>query len=184
MSLDLTNCGRSCELESAERGTMSKRARLMITVGSGIAVLVLHGALFAITNGEGIPGKRLEVYVSEHLIFMGASYGLAASLAAFGIATVVEGRKRGLVGAAGGVTVGGVLYFAACFLMGCCGSPMLAVYVALLGPRAAGLGMPIVFCLTLASVAVGFILIGRRRPCKNCEPEGVCSDDGSGKDRY
>src|SRR5208283_3790556 len=45
--------------------------------------------------------------------------------------------------AAGGLTLLGALMAGGCFLIGCCGSPMLAVYLSLFGAKALGLGKPL-----------------------------------------
>ena len=47
------------------------------------------------------------------------------------------------VGAFGGVSLVTLLAAAGCFLIGCCGSPMLAIYVSLFGSKAAGIGKPL-----------------------------------------
>ena len=43
-----------------------------------------------------------------------------------------------------------------CFLIGCCGSPMLAVYLSLFGAKALGLGKPLMALVTLVSVSCGY----------------------------
>ena len=55
----------------------------------------------------------------------------------------------------GGITLVGVLMAGGCFLIGCCGSPMLAVYVSLFGSRALGVGKPLTALVTLVSVGCG-----------------------------
>ena len=49
-----------------------------------------------------------------------------------------------------------------CFLIGCCGSPMLAVYVTLFGSRALGVGKPLTALVTLVSVDCGYWCLSRR----------------------
>jgi hypothetical protein len=71
--------------------------------------------------------------------------------------------KVAAVGAAvGGITLVGVLMAGGCFLIGCCGSPMLAVYVSLFGSRALGVGKPLTALVTLVSVSCGYWCLSRR----------------------
>jgi len=49
-----------------------------------------------------------------------------------------------------------------CFLIGCCGSPMLAVYLSLFGAKALGLGKPLMALVTLVSVSCGYWFLSRR----------------------
>ena len=49
-----------------------------------------------------------------------------------------------------------------CFLIGCCGSPMLAVYLSLFGAKALGLGKPLMALVTLVSVNCGYWYFSRR----------------------
>jgi hypothetical protein len=49
-----------------------------------------------------------------------------------------------------------------CFLIGCCGSPMLAVYLSLFGAKALGLGKPLMALVTLISVSCGYWCLSRR----------------------
>ena len=64
--------------------------------------------------------------------------------------------------AVGGITLVGVLMAGGCFLIGCCGSPMLAVYVSLFGSRALGVGKPLTALVTLISVSCGYWCLSRR----------------------
>ena len=59
-----------------------------------------------------------------------------------------------------------------CFLIGCCGSPMLAVYLSLFGAKALGLGKPFMALVTLVSVGCGYWCLSRR-----LARESTCMDD-------
>jgi hypothetical protein len=72
----------------------------------------------------------------------------------------------------GGITLVGMLMAGGCFLIGCCGSPMLAVYVSLFGAKALGVGKPLTALVTLASVSCGYWCLSRR-----LVQGGVCADD-------
>lgn len=64
--------------------------------------------------------------------------------------------------AIGGVTLSGVLAVAGCFLLGCCGSPMLAVYLSLFGAAFLPFAKPLVAGLTAASLVAGWWWMKRR----------------------
>jgi hypothetical protein len=55
---------------------------------------------------------------------------------------------------------------------------MLPVYLGLIGGKAAGLGGPVMFGLTLLSVGIGFLLLrGKAR----CVCEDSCTEDADGQ---
>ena len=66
------------------------------------------------------------------------------------------------------MTLVGVLYGAGCFLIGCCGSPMLAVYLSLFGATVLGFLKPLVAIVTTLSVAASAIVIVRRARTSSC----------------
>jgi hypothetical protein len=104
--------------------------------------------------------------------FIGFSYALGASFAAWALARCISFRQARVAAggaAVGGITLVGVLMAGGCFLIGCCGSPMLAVYVSLFGSRELGVGKPLTALVTLVSVSCGYWCLSRRRA--DC---GVC----------
>ena len=97
--------------------------------------------------------------------FISFSYALGASFAAWALTRCISLRQARVAagGAAlGGITLVGVLMAGGCFLIGCCGSPMLAVYVSLFGSRALGVGKPLTALVTLVSVSCGYWRLARR----------------------
>ena len=96
---------------------------------------------------------------------IGFSYALAAAFATWALSRSIlfsQGRIVTAGAAAGGVTLLGALLAGGCFLIGCCGSPMLAVYLSLFGAKALGLGKPIMALVTLVSVSCGYWCLSRR----------------------
>ncbi len=109
--------------------------------------------------------------------FLGLSYSIAAGFFAYVLAHVFAQRGQGgarsmLAGA--GFT--GVVWLGLCWLVGCCGSPLLPVYVSLLGTRFLGITGPLALGLTVASVAFGTVWFHRARRkgcgCAECPPDG------------
>jgi hypothetical protein len=101
-------------------------------------------------------------YVERQDYWLGYSYALAAAFTVFALARTLEQRRREARGVLGGVTLMGALYGAGCYLIGCCGSPMLAVYLSLFGTSILGILKPIVAGVTTLSVIVSSAYLVRR----------------------
>jgi hypothetical protein len=127
----------------------------------------------------GVSGNQdqllgLETYWRGQDYFISFSYALGGAFATWALThCVFPGRARRAVAgvAAGSLTLVGALMASSCFLIGCCGSPMLAVYIALFGAQAAGIGKPLTALVSLASVGCGYWCLSRRLARGN-----VCSD--------
>jgi hypothetical protein len=97
--------------------------------------------------------------------FVGFSYALAVAFATWTLNRSIffrQGRAVAAGAAAGGVTLVGALMAGGCFLIGCCGSPMLAVYLSLFGAKALGLGKPVMAMVTFVSVSCAYWCLSRR----------------------
>jgi hypothetical protein len=55
---------------------------------------------------------------------------------------------------------------------------MLPIYLGLLGGTLVGVSGPVVFGLTLLSVAIGFLILGRKA---RCACEGPCTEEAGGQ---
>lgn len=106
-------------------------------------------------------------YAERQDFFLGYSYALAGAFTMFAIMLTVQQRRRETSGVLGGLTLMGGLYGAGCFLIGCCGSPMLAVYASLFGASVLGAVKPIVAGITTLSVVLSglFLMRRARREC-------------------
>jgi len=109
-------------------------------------------------------------YAERQEYFLGYSYALAASFTAFAVMVAIQQRRREVDGILGGVTLMGGLYAAGCFLVGCCGSPMLAVYLSLFGASFLGAVKPIVAGITTLSVVLSTVFLVRRSRMACCTP--------------
>lgn len=117
-------------------------------------------------------------YLAAGDYYTGFSYALGLAFASWAVIQFVRSRRAAMaVGAAGSVTLVGVLMAAGCFLIGCCGSPMLAVYVGIFGAKALGAGKPIMALVTLASTGCGYWCLSQRFA------QGGCVDDCCKKPR-
>lgn len=116
----------------------------------------------------------LSVYIASQDYFLSLSYALAGAFTVYAVMRYKENRKAGIAGVAGGITLAGVLYFGACFILGCCGSPMLAVYMGLFGSKFLGFTKPLVMIITLVSIIIGFFWLERSAK-KGCCENDTCS---------
>jgi hypothetical protein len=133
------------------------------------------------TPSGGAYAAGVRAYLSSGDWWLGLSYGLSAAFVTYAFIRLRAGQTAGAAGMAGGLSLIGVLYFAGCFLLGCCGSPMLIVYLSLFGASFLGFTKPLVFALTVASITLGYLWMERRAKaaCAACACEtGVC-DEGA-----
>jgi hypothetical protein len=114
-------------------------------------------------------------YVANGDIWLGLSYALAGAFCVYALSLWSENRKRAATGALAGLTIGSALAVFGCFLVGCCGSPMLPVWLGLFGGKALGLTKPLMAALTLVSVAIGYALLKR-----GCGAGCACGSSGCG----
>lgn len=103
--------------------------------------------------------------------FVSFSYALSASFAVWATARFVYSRRRrAAIGAFGGVSLVTFLAAAGCFLIGCCGSPMLPIYIGLFGSQAAGVGKPLMALISAISIGGGYLYV-RRTECHCADPK-------------
>jgi hypothetical protein len=95
--------------------------------------------------------------------WLGTSYGMSLAFAAAALRRYRERRlcaARNL--AIGGVTLSGFLAVAGCYLLACCGSPMLVVYLNLFGAAFLPLAKPLMAGLTVVSLSLAWLWMKRR----------------------
>jgi hypothetical protein len=156
---------------------MSSRVRrLLLPTATFFVVLAVHyvwTGLFPERDPEqdrwlSVPGAErswLRSYLESQSYWLGYSYALALSFAVVALRRYQEHRlcaARNL--AIGGVTLSGFLAVAGCFLLGCCGSPMLAVYLSLLGASFLPFARPLVAGITTITIVAGWFWLSRRVP--------------------
>jgi hypothetical protein len=120
-------------------------------------------------------------YIISQDYFVSFSYALSAGFAVWATARFMYSRRRAaMVGAFGGVSLVTLLAAAGCFLIGCCGSPMLMIYVSLFGSKAAGIGKPLMALISLISIGGGYLYVVRRPECNCTDPETCPFPEKSG----
>ena len=158
------------------------RKRILYPLIAFITVVILH-AVYSIWKGIRVSRKWvqmedidwLRLYLERQDYFLSLSYALAGAFTVYALFRFLERRRNGAAGVIGGLTLTGILYIGGCFLLGCCGSPMLAVYLGLFGSSFLGFAKPLVLVLTTISIAIGFFWLERRG--KACCGEGECCDE-------
>ena len=117
--------------------------------------------------------SRLDRYIEPGEYWVGFSYGLAGAFATFCLIRAVQMRRRSLAASAGGLAISGLLGVTFCFFAGCCGSPMLPVYLGLLGPNFLSVTRPLTFGITVVSIGVACAMMLRKDrsvPCCGSSP--------------
>ncbi|MHC4456896.1 MAG: hypothetical protein ACYS0I_07350 [Planctomycetota bacterium] len=150
---------------------MKKKLFYPITVFG--LIFLLH-AIFSIWKAPQIcpqpnPAEKmslLSVYFKQQDFFLSFSYALAGGFTIYALLKFLQNRSTGVAGVAGGAALTGILYTAGCFLSGCCGSPMLAVYLSLFGSSFLGLTKALIAIITTVSVVIGYFWLEKKS--KSC----------------
>lgn len=161
---------------------MRKKIKYIIAVSFGI---FLFHFLYSVLTARSIADKWAysvqpsfaSIYFEQQNYMIGLSYALAGFMTVYAVMKFKLNKKQGAKGLIGGITLTGLLYTGSCFLLGCCGSPMLAVYLSLFGSSFLGFTKPLTLILTSASVIVGFVFIEKKTKNKNA----CCSNEEEGK---
>jgi len=116
----------------------------------------------------------LSVYLENQNYWLGYSYALALTFAAVAVRRFRENRtgadRRFAIG---GVTLTGVLAATGCFLIGCCGSPMLVVYLNLFGAAFLPLAKPLMAAITTVTVVFVWFWMNRKRSLLASQAQGI-----------
>ena len=150
--------------------TTMRRALLPLGVfGAAVAAHYLWSGFFPEADPiqsqwaqVAVPASCLKRYLETQSYFLGYSYGLSLAFAAAALRRYRERRScaaRNL--ALGSITLSGALALAGCFLAGCCGSPMLAVYLTLLGAWFLPVAKPLVAALTTITILAAWAWLNR-----------------------
>lgn len=109
-----------------------------------------------------------KTYISRSDFYLGYSYSLAGALTAYAIIIMLENRRCGGLGIAGSISLLTIVYGVGCFFTGCCGSPLLPVYLSFFGAKVLEIAKPFVAIITTISVVVGYIWISKKLSKNKC----------------
>lgn len=138
-----------------------------------VAVFILH-AIYSIWRGTQVSNQcvhitSISLYFKQQDFLLGFSYALAGAFTMYAFLKFLERSRGGAAGVIGGITLTGILYLFGCLLLGCCGSPMLAVYLGLFGVSFLGFTKLFVFILTLISIVIGYFWLEKKsKVSKSC----------------
>lgn len=102
-------------------------------------------------------------YIEAKNYWLGYSYGLSVAFASYAFINYLKSPCWASKSfAIGGVTFSGFLAVAGCFLIGCCGSPMLIVWLNIFGTAFVPFAKPLIAVVTTVSIAVAWFWMFRR----------------------
>lgn len=160
------------------------RRKIFYPLVAFVALFVIH-AIYTIWQGLQISKQWVQLentnmillYFKHQDYLMGLAYALAGAFTIYALLKFLQHSKKGVAGVVGGITLTGILYIAGCFLLGCCGSPMLAVYLSLFGSSFLEFTKPLVLILTTTSVVIGYFWINK----KTKTSQSCCIEDDKPK---
>ncbi len=103
--------------------------------------------------------SRLTRYMQAGDYWLGLSYALAGGFASFCLLRAIRRRRQAIISSTGGIALSGLLWAGVCFFTGCCGSPMLPIYLGILGPKFIGVTKPLTFAITVLSIFIGAVVM-------------------------
>lgn len=109
----------------------------------------------------------LRTYVESEDYWLGYSYSICAAFVILNIFRFRNFKRRSSKKMiVGGVAGTGILAGAGCFLIGCCGSPMLIVWLNLFGLKFLPLIKPTMAVLTTVTITVSLVWIVKKEDSK------------------
>ena len=117
----------------------------------------------------------LPLYFKQQEYFLGFSYALSAAFTVYAFLKFLHNRRSCIPGVIGGLTLTGGLYAGGCFLLGCCGSPMLAVYLGFFGSSFLAFAKPLIAIVTVISVIIGWFWMEKKSK-KCCDGTPECAE--------
>lgn len=169
-------------------GQKLRRFLLPLAVFLGVAAAhFVWSGLFpevdpAQSRWASLPGAGSSSWLNHYLETQGywLGYSYALSLA-FVTAALRRYREERFCSAKtlvfGGVTLSGFSALAGCFLVGCCGSPMLVIYLSLFGAWFLPLAKPLVAVVTTLSIIGAWWWMQRRHRQVIAKAENISPSD-------
>ncbi len=165
-----------------------RRFLLPLAVFLGVAAVhFIWSGLFPEVNPAqarwaSLPGAAASSWLNHYLetrsYWLGYSYALSLAFATAALRRYREKRYcSAKTMALGGVTLAGFLGLAGCFLVGCCGSPMLVIYLSLFGAWFLPLAKPLVAVITTFSIIGAWWWMKRRQPSVDPDPAASCNKE-------
>lgn len=146
------------------------KRKLLYAVIAFLLIFVVH-ALYCIEKVSRISQQWAQLadvspflsYFQRQDFFLSYSYALAGGFTIYALLKFLENRRSGVTSIVGGVTLTGILYAGGCFLLGCCGSPMLGVYIGLFGSSLLGFAKPLMAAIITLAVVIAYLRTEKKR---------------------
>lgn len=153
----------------------NKVKKIIIPLATFVIVFILHLLYFKLTESACAGSEWFQKYIKEQGYFLGISYALSFAFLSFSFLKFKENRKAALKAAfSSGLLV--VLLWFLCFLFGCCGSPMLVVYLNLIGLSKLKVPKLILLIMTIVFIGIGYLWLIKKTP-KGCCNGKPCKED-------
>lgn len=153
----------------------TKVKKAVITLSTFIVVFILHMVYFKLIEGACADTSWFKRYIQEQEYFLGISYALSIAFVAFAFLKFKENRRRALKAALAGGTLAIILWFL-CFLFGCCGSPMLIVYLNLIGISSLKIPKLALLVTTIIFIVIGYLWLIKKSQESSCHGK-PCKED-------
>lgn len=163
---------------------------VFLLVMAGQALYVRHESRVPVSGwaansaivDNGLWGFR--PYIESRDYLTGYSYALPLAFAVVALRRYRDRRKHrrnaARNAAIGGITLSGILAGSGCFLLGCCGSPMLGIYLSFFGAAFLPLVKPLVAGVTTVMVVFSYYWWIWRPNRNDTKPSSQCCEPGCG----
>lgn len=152
---------------------MPNRAKkIIIPLITFICAVGLHLMYFKLVKKTCADIGWFSKYIKDQQYFLGVSYGLSFAFMAFAILKFRENRKAAVGAAVGSGALAGALWVF-CFLLGCCSSPMWAVYLNLIGLSALKIPKAFLLAMTIIFIGIGYIWLIKKSSGACCNGKKI-----------
>lgn len=148
--------------------------KIIAPLGAFIGIFILHLLYFKFNKTICGSASWFQKYIKGKEYFLGISYGLSFAFMTFAFLKFKENRKVTLKVALGSGLLAAILWFF-CFLFGCCGSPMLIVYLNLIGLFSIKVPKFALLLMTIIFIGIGYIWL-IRKTTKSCCDGNPCDE--------
>lgn len=140
----------------------NKAGKIAVLFSVFIIIFILHLLIYKIVEGNCGSNGWFQKYINDQEYFLSISYALSFAFMALAFLQYKENKKNSLKAAAGGGLLAVVLWLS-CFLFGCCGSPMLIVYLNLIGLSSFRIPKLALLVMTIVFISIGYIWLVRSK---------------------
>ncbi len=153
----------------------NKIKKVAILLAIFIAVFMSHLLYLKMTETSCAGGAWFQKYIKEQNYFLGISYALSFAFMVFAFLKYKENRKSALKAGLGSGLLAVVLWFS-CFFFGCCGSPMIIVYLNLFGLSTLKIPKLALLIITVIFIGIGYFCC-LKKPSKCFCNGGTCKEN-------